>query len=161
MVLTPPPLSARLRGVFDLVPAGTKRVADIGAGHGALSVHLRTAVKVVIATEAADGPYTELQRNLARWGALDQVETRRGSGLDPIAPDEVECAVIAGMGAHRALSIVDDAAGRGVRTLVMQCMQHAHLVEPWVVARGWRVVARAAPIDHGRAYPSVLVEVVR
>ncbi|HZU77600.1 MAG TPA: SAM-dependent methyltransferase, partial [Dehalococcoidia bacterium] len=35
-----PRLPARLRAVRELLPAGARRVADVGAGHGALSAHV-------------------------------------------------------------------------------------------------------------------------
>ena len=138
------------------MPSTAGAVADIGAGHGALSACLRLHVDRVIATEVADGPYNELCRNLSRWGAND-VDVRRGHGLDPLQPGEVDVVVVAGMGAHTMLAISESAPQKSLHTLILQCMQRSELVEPWLAARAWRVIARADVADGGRVYPSWLV----
>src|SRR5207302_9776571 len=103
--MTAPRLPRRLRELLDLLPAASA-VADVGAGHGALAVHLaRAGVATVIATEAGRGPYEELCRNLVAWGADGCVEARFGTNLDPVVAGEVEGVVAAGMGARNLLSI--------------------------------------------------------
>ena len=157
--MTDPRLPARLRGVLPLIPSAARRVADVGAGHGALSVHLLGRADVVIATEAPPGAYLELCANLARWHAAPPVEARRGDGLDPLAVGEVDAVVVAGMGAHRALGIAARAAEKRVRWLILQCMQRSHLVEPWVGRQGWAICRRSDVTDRGRVYATWLVEV--
>ena len=134
-------------------------MADVGAGHGALSVHLAGGADVVIATELHGGAFLELSHNLSRWGAAPPVEIRRGDGLEPIARDEVDAVVLAGMGAPRTLAIAEAAADKRVRWLILQCMQRQHLVEPWIAARGWSMRQRSDLTDGGRVYPTWLVEV--
>lgn len=152
--MTTPRLPQRLRALLALLPAA-RSVADVGAGHGALAVHLAHAgVARVIATEAARGPYDELRRNLALWSASAAVEARLGANLDPIAPGEVEGVVAAGMGARNLLSICAGAAERGVRWVGLQCIQDAELVDPWLQARGWQVLASCVPVERRHAYPT-------
>jgi tRNA (adenine22-N1)-methyltransferase len=151
---------ARLRSVAALVPPTCTRVADVGAGHGALAAHLaQDGVASVIAIERWPGPLAELRANLARWGVDALVEVRHGAGLAPLLPAEVELAVIAGMGATTSLLIAADAPGRAVRWLILQCMQRDHLVEPWLAARGWPVRASHECVQRGRRYTARLVEV--
>ncbi|MFN2582602.1 MAG: tRNA (adenine(22)-N(1))-methyltransferase TrmK [Candidatus Dormibacteria bacterium] len=154
-----PPLPARLRVLPALVPTCARRLVDIGAGHGALSVHLRARADVVIATDVADGPPDELHRNMDRWGADAIIDVRRGAGFTPIDDGEVDAAVIAGMGAERALSIASDAPAKRVRWLLLQCMQRPHLVEPWVAARRWTVHDRVEITQRRHTYQTWLVEV--
>ena len=155
--MTEPRLPRRLRELLALLPAATA-VADVGAGHGALAVHLAHAgVPKVIATEAGRGPYAELCRNLATWGAEGHVEARFGANLDPVAADEVEGVVAAGMGARNLLSICAGAAGRGVRWVGLQCIQDAELVEPWLREQGWTVLASWVTVERRHRYPTWLV----
>jgi len=154
-----PRLPARLRGLLPLVPVDSRCVADIGAGHGALSVWLLRPGRQVIATEAKPGPYDELRRTVARWDVSDLVDVRRGLGLEPIGVGEVDTAVVAGMGARTVTAIADSAAARGVRLLVLQCMQHHQLVEPWIEERGFTLLRRLDVTDRGRVYPTWLVRV--
>jgi tRNA A22 N-methylase len=158
--MTLPRLPARLRLLLDLLPA-CAAVADVGAGPGALAVHLaaRDGVDRVIATEARRGPYDELCRNLDAWGARAAVEPRFGADLDPIAADEVEGVVAAGMGARNLLRIGAGAAARRVAWVALQCIQDAELVEPWLAAQRWPVLASCVAIDRGHRYPTWLARV--
>jgi tRNA A22 N-methylase len=157
--MTEPRLPRRLRTLLVLLPPA-RAVADVGAGHGALAVHLAHAgVARVIATEAGRGPFDELCRNLTLWGAGASVEARFGADLDPIAPGEVEGVVAAGMGARNLLSICAGAAARGVRWVGLQCIQDPELVEPWLREQGWAVLASCVPVERGHSYPTWLARV--
>ncbi len=57
----------------------------------------------IIATELSAGPLRELRANLAAWRLSERVEVRCGPGLAPLAPAEVDVAVIAGVGATTML----------------------------------------------------------
>jgi tRNA A22 N-methylase len=157
--MTVPRLNERLRALLRMLPPATT-VADVGAGHGALAVHLaqRGATRV-IATEAQQGPYAELCHNLQWWNALAHVEARFGANLDCIAGGEVEAVVAAGMGARNLIGIGEGAAQRGVRWIALQCIQDAELIEPWLATRGWRVTEHAVVVDRGRNYPTWIAEV--
>jgi tRNA A22 N-methylase len=157
--MTYPRLNRRLRALMAMLPPADA-VADVGAGHGALAAHLAHAgVPTVIATEAGRGPYDELRRNLALWGAGSRVEARFGPNLDPVGAGEVEGVVAAGMGARNLLSICEGAAERGVRWVALQCVQDADMVEPWLRAQGWTVLASDVAVERGRKYPTWLAAV--
>jgi tRNA (adenine22-N1)-methyltransferase len=157
--MTTPGLPRRLRGLLEVLPAADA-VADVAAGHGRLAVHLAARSRRVIATEATDGPYTELCRNLARWEATDRVEARRGNGLEPLAAGEVEGVVVAGLGARQLTRIAAQAPGRGLRWLALQCVQHPEELAGWVRAAGWRVAVETTCEQRGRIYPTWVLEVV-
>ena len=159
--MKPPRLPPRLRTVLELLPAEAARVADVGAGHGALSAHLSRAGRVVIATESQDGPFAEMCRNLDGWEAHTSVEARRGAGLQPLLPGEVDAVIIAGVSAHTALSICQEAREKRVRWVLLQCVQGVSQVEPWLTAHGWPVLSRIDAVDRRRTYPTWLVGVPR
>jgi len=154
-----PRLPARLRAVAALVPTAARRVADVGAGHGALSVHLSCRGAAVIAVESQTGPLAELRANLRSWDAASHVEVRHGDGLTALQPGEVDAVVVAGVGGGTALRIVAPSAAMQVRWLVLQCMQRGELVEPWLTSRRWTVLERRDVRDGRRTYPAWLVEV--
>lgn len=153
-----PRLTRRLRAALELVPDEAAAVADVGAGHGALSAHL-AATRSVVATEAQAGPFTELCRNLRAWAATDRVDAREGSGLAPLRAGEVDAVVVAGVSARTALCICEAADEKRVRWLVLQCVQHPEQVEPWLAQRGWPVLRRVDVLQRGRSYATWLVEV--
>jgi tRNA (adenine22-N1)-methyltransferase len=152
-----PRLPRRLQGLLDLLPAADS-VADVAAGHGALAVHLAARSRRVIATEATEGPYRELCRNLERWQATGRVEARRGPGLEPLAAGEVEGVVIAGLGARRLTEIASQAPGRRLRWLALQCVQHPERLAGWLRESGWSVAVETVCEQRGRAYPTWVLE---
>ncbi|HEX3605119.1 MAG TPA: tRNA (adenine(22)-N(1))-methyltransferase TrmK [Candidatus Dormibacteraeota bacterium] len=156
--MTTPPLPRRLQGLLAVLPAADS-VADVAAGHGRLAVHLAARSRRVIATEATDGPYAELRRNLERWQVGDRVEARRGDGLEALAAGEVEGVVIAGLGARRLARIAEKAPGRGLRWVALQCVQHPEELAGWVRAAGWRVAVETVCEQRGRAYATWVLEV--
>lgn len=158
-----PRLPRRLRVLRDLLPPGS--VADIGAGHGALAAHLAAAGRRVVATEAQPGPLAELRANLDAWGAGDVVTARSGSGLEPLAPGEVDGAVAAGMGGHTLVSIAGAAPALGLRWVALQCVQRAEVLEAWLdgpaAEAGWRVLEAREVVERGRSYPTWVLAVGR
>ena len=158
----PPRLGKRLSAVLSLVPVEAGRVADVGAGHGALSAQLVTTREVsVIATESREGPFAELCRNLSSWDVFDRLETRLGTGMDVLQPGEVDAVVVAGLSARTALNVCSQAPGKSVRWMVVQCVQGQDEVEPWFNAHAWRVLNRVDVTDRRHRYPTWLVEVPR
>jgi tRNA (adenine22-N1)-methyltransferase len=157
--MRPPRLPGRLRALDAFVPEEAGTIADVGAGHGALSVHLARQMSTVIATEAKPGPFAELQRNLRAWDAAGVVDARLGLDLEPLNPGEADVVVVAGIGARTAIRICSQAAAKAVRWIVLQCVQDCDEVEPWLAGCGWRVVRRDDIVERGHTYPTWLVEV--
>jgi tRNA (adenine22-N1)-methyltransferase len=153
--VTPPArrLSRRLAALRDLVPAGAS-VADVGSGHGQLAEALAAAGHDVVATERTPERLARLERELGGGG---QVRTRWGDGLAALSRDQVEVAVIAGMGGRSVVRILSLAAWLPA-TLLLQPMQDAGMVEAWVGARGWPV-HEVEVLDRGRRYRAWRVDV--
>ena len=106
------------------------RVADIGTDHGYLGIHLLQAgiSPHVIACDLRKGPLENARRNARQFGAQDAMEFRLSDGLEKIAPEEIDCAVLAGMGAGGsgyAVFIGKDHVGEGDPTLGRNLMKMA------------------------------------
>ncbi len=158
--MKPPRLGKRLSAVCSLIPPEAWSVADIGAGHGALSAHLAAEGRLrVIAVESQAGPLAELSRNLVEWDVRQQLDVRVGTGLQSLAPGEVDVIIVAGMSANTALDVCAQAEGKRVRWTVLQCVQGQRQVEPWFTAHRWRVLARVDVEERRRRYPTWLAEV--
>jgi tRNA (adenine22-N1)-methyltransferase len=155
-----PRLSARLRVVPALIPRQARSIADVGAGHGALSARLATtgAFKV-IAIEAQPGPFAELCRNLLAWQVRDRLDVRYGRGVDVLLPGEADVVVVAGVSARTALEVCGEAASKSVRWMVVQCVQGQGQVEPWFAERAWIVLTRVDVEQRHKRYPTWLAEV--
>ncbi|REJ20982.1 MAG: tRNA (adenine-N(1))-methyltransferase [Paenibacillaceae bacterium] len=150
-------LSKRLQAIADLVPPGA-RVADIGSDHALLPAWLVSAGKspCAVAGEVRDGPLKASAARIEADGLADLVAVRKGDGLAVVAPGEVDCVVIAGMGGALIASILEAgaAAGKleGVRTLVLQPNVGEDLVRRWLLDKGWYLAAERIVEEDGRWY---------
>ncbi|HXA42334.1 MAG TPA: tRNA (adenine(22)-N(1))-methyltransferase TrmK [Candidatus Solibacter sp.] len=147
-------LSARLRGVLDLVPA-YGAVADIGSGHGALAAAVAARGQRVLATERTPGRVESLRRDMARRGI--PVATRRGEGLAALRQGEVDIAVIAGLGGRNLVAMLESSPWLP-RWLVLQPVQDAAMVEDWICAKGFAAVSDETT-ERGRRYRTWRVDV--
>lgn len=145
----------RLATVAQQIPIG-KRVADIGADHAQLAIYLaekEIAPKVIIG-EMADGPFTRSCMAVKDSTAADRIETRQGSGLEVLERGEVDCVVLAGMGAETILDILgrdwDKAAS--FPYYVFQPMSKAEVLRQSLARRGWIIDYECLVEERGCIY---------
>lgn len=155
-------LKARLGALADAVPRGS-RVADIGSDHGRLARFLIESGRAAhcIATECAPGPYRRLRGGLAGSGALTAVETRLGSGFEPLAAaDQLDAILVAGMGGFKILTFVEPArlTELGVGRLILQPQSEWSEVRRTLAERGWPLAAERLVEDRGRLYTVMIAE---
>lgn len=93
------PISKRLLCCAGEVTQGA-RVADIGADHGYLSIHLLQTGKAsfVHASDLREQPIQRARENAQRFGIREQIRFSCADGLQAIDPQEVDTIVCAGMG---------------------------------------------------------------
>ena len=94
-------LSKRLRAVADLVTAGYQ-VADIGTDHAYIPIFLTETGKTdyAVAMDVNKGPLRKAQENICAYKMEEQIETRLSDGFSALKVQEVQSAVIAGMGGN-------------------------------------------------------------
>ena len=76
------------------------RVAEIGAGAGAIARALASHHHTVIATDVSGHAAARLRRDDSF------IDVRQGDGFRVLSPDEVDAVVIAGLGGHRIAHIL-------------------------------------------------------
>ena len=153
-VAEPMRLSPRLQTIATLVE-GDSRVADIGADHGKLAVHLaQRGTPVVIATDISADSLAKTQMLVRERGLEDRVYCRLGDGLRKLRPGEVDTIVIAGMGGPTICAILDE--GRRVTDtvgkLVLQPMNAIGTVRRWLAENGFALASEELVEDDGRLY---------
>lgn len=145
------PISKRLLCCAKFVPKGA-RVADIGTDHGYLGIYLlQTAVSPhVIACDLRQGPLENARRNARAFDAGGEMEFRLSDGLEKIQPEEVECAVLAGMGGDLILRILSQCPWRkrdGL-TFVLQPQSAGNVLRRWLCEDGFEIL-REEPVQDG------------
>jgi len=112
-------LSACLNALFPL-----KRIADVGTDHAYLPCYGITTGRLTsaIAIDVIDGPLMQAKATIKDYGLQDQIEVRKGSGLEPLVVNEVEGVVIAGMGGKLISQLIVDSldVAQSMKKLILQ-----------------------------------------
>ncbi|MGI6264848.1 MAG: class I SAM-dependent methyltransferase [Acutalibacteraceae bacterium] len=145
----------RLRRVAAQVRPGS-RLADIGTDHAYLPIHLVSAgiCPSAIASDLRIGPVESARRHVAAAGLSERVQVRLGDGLDPVAPDEVDDIVIAGMGGETIAAILGAAAWiRDERyRLILQPMTRPEELRRYLLTNGFSLLRESVARDGGHLY---------
>lgn len=139
----PRPLSARLAAVADAIAPGAS-VADVGTDHALLLAWLRATGRIVrgVGIDLRPGPLAQARRTLQTTtdtANTAEVELRRGDGLSPLRPGEVDTAVLAGMGGATILRLLEAAPQVVARltSVVLQPNTDWTEVRRFIARRGW------------------------
>ena len=92
-------LSERLRNVIELANKG-EVVADIGCDHAFVSIELVSEglYKRAIAMDINEGPLIKAKQHISEKHLSGKIETRLSNGLDKLIEENVDTAIITGMG---------------------------------------------------------------
>ena len=152
------PISKRLLCCAAMVPAGS-RVADIGTDHGYLGIYLlqKGIAPHVIACDLRSGPLENAKKNARAFGVGTQMEFRLSDGLAEISPEEIDCAVLAGMGGDLILKILSQCDWRKKEglTFVLQPQSAGNVLRRWLCEDGFAIV-REAPVRDGNFLYTVM-----
>lgn len=123
---------------------GADTVCDVGSDHGKLACWLVQTGRAAraIATDISAPSLKKAERLAEELGLADEVPTRVGDGLDPIADGEADVVVIAGMGGDLIARILERAREQGKRfgRFVLSPNTHAERVREQVQRMGHTVV---------------------
>lgn len=103
--------SERMRRIAGMITPG-KTIADIGCDHGLVSLYLikEGIASHVIAMDVAEGPLESAQANIyeIESGKYEKnIELRLSDGFKALNTGETDSAIIAGMGGHLIMSILE------------------------------------------------------
>lgn len=147
-------LLKRIIAAANSVPPDS-RVADIGCDHGKLSVYLRQSkiASSVIATDIREKPLKNAEKNIYE-SKMDNIETRLCDGFDGISPDEIDAAIIAGMGGVVIAGIIDRAPWLKCEkyTLILQPMTSAEYLRKYLCENGFYIEPEQTLAEDGKIY---------
>lgn len=135
---------------------GGSRLADIGTDHAYLPIALCEADRCpcALACDINPLPLQSARQNIARRGLTGRIETRLGSGLEPVGADEADDIVIAGMGGELIADILAACPwiGNPDKRLILQPMTRHEALIRWLYANGYAITDQDAVTDAGKSY---------
>lgn len=142
--------------IADLVPP-CSTLCDIGTDHAYVAIYLakKGIAKKIIAADIKKGPLMQAQKNISLFEASHIVETRLSDGFSAIAPNEADCAIIAGMGGETIAQILENEKGCKYFVLQMQTA-HRHLRE-YLSTHGYIIEKEAVCREGNKMYTAMLV----
>ena len=134
-------LTPRLEKIANLVE--NNRVADIGTDHGYIAIYLiqNDISKFVIAGDVNKKPLESAKSNIDGMGLGEKIETRLGSGLSVLKPNEVDTVIIAGMGGILISELLHQSPEvlAATKQLILQPMQAQEELRRYLVAHGYKI----------------------
>lgn len=152
--------SNRLSIIAGAVPEGAA-LADIGTDHGYLPIYLSLSgrIKKAIACDIGQKPL-EVARKNVKAAAVNGIELRLSDGFAAISPDEINCAVIAGIGGE----VISGIIGRcewiksSRYTLVLQPTTSPEKLREFLALNGFSVEKEVACFENEKLYSVMQVK---
>ncbi|NLZ28104.1 MAG: SAM-dependent methyltransferase [Firmicutes bacterium] len=137
-------------------------VVDIGTDHAYLPVYLimEGICRKVIGVEKLAGSLEKAQKTVDLFNLASRIELRRGDGFSAIRSDEqVDVAVIAGLGGRTICKILQKGAGKldAIGYLVLQPMTDVYLLRRWLAAHGFCIRNESLAREKKRFYEIMVV----
>jgi len=148
-------LSLRLRTIAAMVEK-CDGVADIGTDHGYIPIFLvkNDVCKRAIASDINLGPIEKAKLNISLENLSAQIDCRLGGGLTTIKPNEVNCAIIAGMGGNliRDIILEREEVFNSLDNAILQPVQNPEVLRRFIYEQGYSIVDEELCFDQNKFY---------
>lgn len=148
-------MSKRLQHIADMIPK-CHCVADIGTDHGYIPIYalLNNVSEKAVASDINQGPVEAANKNIARYGLTNKIDTRVGPGLSTIKSGEADVIVIAGMGGNLIADILADdmIKAKSAEYLILQPVQYPEVLRKYLCSSGFLIIDEDLAEEDGRFY---------
>lgn len=148
-------LSKRLEVVASFIKDNSK-IIDIGCDHGLLSIYLANKYKNIniIASDVNKNALTSAVNNIMNAKLEERIETRLGSGLEVVSPDEIDTVVIAGMGSNTIVGILKYSKDKlvNVNNIIVQSNTDLYFLRKNITSIGYYIEDEILVEDKGIIY---------
>lgn len=149
-------LSKRLQAVVALVTPG-RRVADVGCDHAYVSIYLieHGLARECMALDVREGPLQRAKENIAAHRLSERIQTRLGSGLEPVGRGEVDTVLMAGMGGILIRDLLEESRtlSHSLKEWVLQPQSDVELVRGYIRESGFHIIREEMVWEDGKYYP--------
>lgn len=145
-------LSKRLQRIVSLVDCGDL-VVDIGCDHGKVlaELFLENKIKRAIATDISAPSVEKTKKLLTELGYIDFCKILVGDGFENVSSNEIDCCIIAGMGGHEIIKIMNECTLQ-VSSWVLQPMSDEELMRTYLNKSGYCILEDEFLLEKGKYY---------
>lgn len=152
-------LSKRLDRVSSYIKDNSK-IIDIGCDHGLLSIYLAKKYDniKIIASDVNENALNNAINNIKKEHLENRIETRLGSGLDVVNPEEIDTIVISGMGANTIVGILKYSTDKliNVDNIIIQSNTDLYYLRKNVTRLGYYIEDESLVEDSNIIYTVIL-----
>lgn len=153
-------LSIRLSKIVELFDKCDKTI-DVGTDHGYIPIYLikNNLCSFVIASDINKGPLDKAKQNILYEGFKDRIECRKGSGLSVVKSNEVNCAIIAGMGGNLIRDIIldDKEIFDKLEYSILQPVQNPEVLRKFLYEQGYAIIDEELCYEEDKYYEIIKV----
>ena len=138
-----------------------RAVSDIGTDHAYIPISLidDNICDKVIATDIREGPLNIAVSNIKKHGYSDKIETRLGSGLSVIKPNETDQIIIAGMGGFMIKKIIEeDKETATFSELILQPMNCQYELRKFLIFNNYTITEEDIAVEGKKVYNIICVK---
>ncbi len=154
-------LTNRLQAIADLIEKNSV-VADIGSDHGYLVANLveNEIVKSAVASDINEGPVSNCNMTVNGRGLSDSIEVRLGGGFVPYKKNEVDTAIIAGMGGQLIRDIIIESRdiANSIDTIIVQPMTGQEVLREWLINNNFVIEKEVITQEQDRFYEILVLK---
>ncbi len=132
----------------------TNLVADIGCDHGYLAIYLKQIKKcpLVIASDVNENALSVARDNILKEELQDEIPCILSDGVSKLPVPPLDTLVIAGMGTHTILDILQDDKTKLVTNFILQSNNDFYLLRKMMQEQGFFLEKEAYVLEHGHDY---------
>ncbi len=150
-------MNYRIEQIANMIQEGTI-LADIGTDHGQLPIYLvkNGVISKAYACDVARGPLSSAEANIIQEGLQDKIQVVLSNGFENV-PNDATSAVIAGMGYHTAIMILENAMNRlsNFKQIIVQVNGDVDLFRKWICDHQFRICNEKFIADKGFGYVAI------
>ncbi|MEW8956771.1 tRNA (adenine(22)-N(1))-methyltransferase TrmK [Clostridium sp.] len=153
-------ISLRLNTIVNLIDK-CGAIVDVGTDHGYVPIEAlkRGICEKAIASDINKGPVNKVKLNVSLEGLASNIQCRLGSGLKTVERNEVQGAVIAGMGGNLIRDIICDSyeVFKNLDFAILQPTQNPEVLREFLFKKGISILDEKICLDEGIYYEIIKV----
>ena len=137
-----------------------KRLADIGTDHGYLPIYLldKGIINYAVCSDVKQGPLANAEKNIRKYGLENKTRLCLADGLCGVQSNEVDTAVIAGMGGEMIAHILEAGIPEGIDSFILQPMRNIDILRKKLHCTGLKITQEKLVNEKGKFYIIICAE---